>query len=204
MNIQKSGEVTKRILDIFVSIICIVIFSPLFIIIPILIKIDSKGPVFFVQERVGKNGKLFCAYKFRTMIVHDENQFKKEYSHENIQSLIFQEKNDPRITRVGIILRRGFDELPQLFNVLKGEMSLVGPRPEIPEIVKLYNEKQKKRLMVKPGITGLAIIKGRGDLTLKETINIDLDYIEKWTLWLDIKILLQTLYVVLIEGKGAR
>lgn len=205
MNIRNSKVIIKRILDIFVSIVCLIIFSPfIIIIIPILIKIDSKGPVFFIQERVGKNGKHFYVYKFRTMIVHDENQYKKKYSKNNIQSLIFQEKNDPRITRFGTILRRGFDELPQLFNVLKGEMSLVGPRPEIPEIVKLYNEKQEKRLIVKPGITGLAILKGRGDLALDETINIDLEYIENWTLWFDLKILFRTLYVVLIEGKGAR
>lgn len=204
MRIEKNKKIIKRILDFFCSLICITIFSPFFIIVPILIKLDSKGPVFFIQERVGKNGKHFFAYKFRTMVVHDEKSYQREYTKENIQGLIFQEKDDPRVTRIGKVLRRGFDELPQLFNVLKGEMSLVGPRPEIPKIVNFYNEKQKIRLTVKPGITGLAIIRGRGDLTLEETINIDLEYIKDWTLWLDIKILFQTLFVVIIKGKGAR
>ena len=198
------GLFIKRIIDISGSIVCIIIFSPVFIITPILIKIDSKGPVFFIQKRVGKNGLIYNTYKFRTMFINDEKGFNQKFEDRDIKNLIFQEKNDPRITRVGRILRRGFDELPQLFNVLKGDMSLVGPRPEIPEIVKLYDERQKIRLKVKPGITGLAIIRGRGDIPLEETINIDLEYIKNWSVWLDIKILFKTLYVVLITGRGAR
>lgn len=204
MEQDKYGKITKRIIDIVSSFICIIIFSPVFIIAPILIKIDSKGPVLFIQKRVGKNGKYYNTYKFRTMVVNDENNFYKKFKAENIKELIFQEENDPRITKIGKILRRGFDELPQLFNVLKGDMSLVGPRPEIPEIVKLYDERHKIRLKVKPGITGLAIIRGRGDIPLEETINIDLEYIKNWSVWLDIKILFKTLYVILITGRGAR
>lgn len=204
MLMNKWQEKIKRIIDILGSLICVAVFSPIFIIFPILIKIDSKGPVLFIQKRVGENGKLFNAYKFRTMIIHNEEDFKKEYTRENITELIFQDKNDPRITKIGKILRRGFDELPQLFNVLKGEMSLVGPRPEIPEIVKLYNERQKIRLQFKPGITGLAIINGRAEIPLEETINYDIEYIEHWSLWLDFEILFKTLYVVLVTGKGAR
>lgn len=200
----KYGKITKRIIDIVGSFICIIIFSPVFIVAPILIKLDSKGPVLFIQKRVGKDGKYYNTYKFRTMVVNDENIFYKKFKAENIKELIFQEENDPRITKIGKILRRGFDELPQLFNVLKGDMSLVGPRPEIPEIVKLYDERQKIRLKVKPGITGLAIIKGRGNIPLEKTINIDLEYIKNCSVWLDIKILIKTLYVILITGRGAR
>ena len=204
MKTNKCEEILKRIIDVFGSLICIIIFSPVFIVAPILIRLDSKGPVFFKQKRVGKDVKYFIAYKFRSMVYNADKILKKDYSTEELSDLIFQEKDDPRITRIGRILRRGFDELPQLFSVLKGDMSLVGPRPEIPEIVKLYNRKQKQRLNVKPGITGLAIINGRGDITLEETINYDIEYIKNWSLWLDIKILIKTLYVILVTGRGAR
>ncbi len=152
---------------------------------------------------MGKNGKVFKIYKFRTMTVGAEN-LSPSYGREDLSKLRFQQEYDHRITRMGKFLRRGFDELPGLINVLKGEMSLVGPRPEVPEIVELYDARERKRLEVKPGITGLVIVRGRGDLTIQETIDYDLKYVEDQSLLLDARILLQTLWVVLMSGRGAR
>lgn len=193
----------KRLTDIVVSLIMLTLLIPFFLIVAILIKLDSKGPIFFTQERVGNNNKLFKAYKFRTMILEVENP-PPIYSRQDLSKVRFQQKDDSRITRMGRFLRRGFDELPGLINVLNGEMSLVGPRPEVAEIVELYDVKDRKRLEVKPGITGLSIIHGRGDLTIRQTIDWDLKYVEDQSFLLDMKILLQTLWVVLLAGRGAR
>jgi len=170
----------------------LIVLLPIFAIIGVLIKLDSKGPVFFVQERAGKDGKIFKAYKLRT-IVQGADKITK--------GIIFDEKN-PYITKVGKFLRRtGFDELVQLINVFKGDMSLVGPRPTLPYQIKNYNNIQKKRLSVKPGITGWALINGRNSLTWTKRIELDLWYIKHWSIWLDIKILISTIYVV-IKGEG--
>ena len=195
--------VLKRIVDTVIASVGIVLVGPFFSIVALLIKLDSRGPAFFLQERVGKNGKLFRVYKLRTMISKAED-FSPSYNREDLSSMSFQQKDDPRITRMGKFLRRGFDELPELVNVLKGEMSLVGPRPEVSEIVQLYNEREKKRLQVKPGITCTSIICGRGDLTIQETIDYDLEYIQNQSFLLDAKILVQTSWVVLVTGRGAR
>ena len=189
--------------DVIASIIGLILFLPFFVVVAILIKLDSKGPVLFIQERVGKNGRLFKSYKLRTMISEAEN-LSPSYNREDFNKVAYQLRDDPRITRMGRFLRRGFDELPGLINVLSGEMSLVGPRPEVPEIVELYQESEMKRLQVKPGITGPSIIYGRGDLTIRDTIDCDLRYIADQSFILDIKILFQTLWVVLVSGRGAR
>jgi len=193
------GRIIKRIVDIVGSIFALIITSPLFFIIPIIIKIDSKGPVFFKQKRVGLD-KNFDFLKFRTMREGAEKEHLKLMKKHGI---MFKLKNDPRVTRVGKFLRRtSLDEIPQFINVLKGEMSLVGPRPPMPEEVAHYNHWQKKRLGVKPGITGLWQVSGRSDLSFKEWVKLDKYYIENWSLALDLQILFRT-FIVLINKVGA-
>ena len=175
-----------------VSGIALIILLPIFGIIGILIKLDSKGPIFFIQERIGKDGKPFKIIKFRTMITGKEEETKKMEINEN----------NPYVTSFGKLLRRtGFDEMGQLINVLKGNMSLVGPRPTLLYQVKNYNEFEKKRLIIKPGITSWALINGRNSLTWLETIKLDIWYINNWSFWLDIKILIKTIIVV-VKAEG--
>ncbi len=178
----------KRITDITLSITGLLLSVPLcFCIIPA-IKLTSKGPVFFRQERAGKDGKVFMIYKFRTMV---NNAVQMGAGHKVVV-------DDPRITRPGRFLRRtSLDELPQLFNVLKGEMSLIGPRPTLLYQVNQYNERQKVRLRMKPGITGWAQVNGRNGLTWPDRIELDVWYVENWSLLLDLLILFRTIAVVL-------
>ncbi len=187
----------KRISDIVLSLVGIIILLPVYLIIAIAIKLDSKGPVVFKQIRVGKNGRNFMIYKFRTMVVSAESQRKLEIDPENMDNFVFQSKSDSRITKVGKFLRNSsLDEIPQLFNVLFGNMSLVGPRPEIPEVVKYYPKVYYQRLLVLPGITGLAQVSGRGEIELGKTIFYDLTYINNFSIWFDIKILFDTIFKV--------
>jgi len=211
------GRILKRAFDIFFSLVALILLSPLLALIALLIKIDSKGPVFYKHKRVGQNGRLFDLLKFRTMkweycsgegypcknveeVFHKAlknpqlyNEFKKEY----------KLKEDPRLTRLGKFLRRlSLDELPQFFNVLKGEMSLVGPRPMVEKEIAGYGQSQYRFIMVKPGITGLWQISGRSNLGPKDREKLDLYYIENWSLWLDLKIILRTIPVLLTK-KGA-
>ena len=193
----------KRCLDIVLSLGSLIILSPLFLVLIIAIKIDSKGPAVFKQVRVGKDEKDFVIYKFRTMIVDAEKKKTLEIDPENINNFVFQSKEDNRITKVGAFLRKSsLDELPQLFNVLIGNMSLVGPRPEIPDVVKYYPESYRQRLMVLPGITGLAQINGRSEIELGKTVYFDLNYIKDFSIWLDIKILFGTVISV-FKKEGA-
>jgi len=194
----------KRVFDLAVSSVALVVLSPLFALIAVLIKLGSKGPVFFKQTRVGLNGRLFNFYKFRSM-VPDAEQRKEELAHLNgMSGPVFKAKDDPRITWIGKRLRRAsLDELPQLWNVFRGDMSIVGPRPPVPKEVELYERWQRRRLSVKPGLTCLWQIRGRNLITdFNEWVRLDLEYIDQWSFSLDMKIILKTIPVVL-TGKGA-
>lgn len=189
--------IIKRFFDVILSIAFIVLLSPFMIIIAAAIKFDSRGRVIFTQKRVGRHSRIFTIYKFRTMVKDAEAKFKLDINAEDLGSLVFQDKNDSRITKVGHFLRKtSLDELPQLLNVLFGNMSLVGPRPEIPAVADYYDERQKLRLIVNPGITGLAQVSGRGEIELEKTIEHDLEYIRTFSILLDIKILLRTVSAV--------
>lgn len=193
----------KRLMDIIFSLIGIIILSPIFLILTIWIKLDSKGPAVFKQVRVGKDGKNFTIYKFRTMVISAESKKELEIDPSNMDNFVFQSRSDNRVTKAGAFLRKtSLDEIPQLFNVLFGHMSLIGPRPEIPDVVKYYPENYYQRLLVLPGITGLAQVNGRGEIELGKTIYYDLTYIKNFSLWLDIKILFQTV-VKVFKSEGA-
>jgi exopolysaccharide biosynthesis polyprenyl glycosylphosphotransferase len=197
-------HLTKRILDFAVSLVSIIILAPLFLLTAPLIKLTSPGPLFFIQERVGLNKRRFRLYKFRTMVA-DAEQRQKEIGHLNEASgPVFKIKNDPRITRVGKFLRKtSIDELPQLFNVLKGNMSLVGPRPlPVRDYEGFRQDWQRRRFSVRPGITCLWQINGRSSIPFEKWMELDMQYIDQWSLWMDFKILAKTIPAVL-KGAGA-
>lgn len=179
----------KRAFDLFVSItlLLLLIAIPVMIIIPIVIRLTSKGPAVFTQERMGKDGKVFKIYKFRTMKIPSESYDKDGNMLEPKQ----------RITKVGAFLRKtSLDELMQIFNIINGTMSIVGPRPTLPYQTERYDDRQRKRLNMRPGITGWAQVNGRNDITWSEKIEYDIDYVENYSLWFDIKILFKTVAVV--------
>lgn len=195
----------KRGLDILGGIVGLIITGIVTLFLAPAIKIDSKGPVFFSQTRIGKNGRRFKIYKFRSMYM-DAEERKKELEDKNeMNGLMFKMEDDPRITKVGAFIRKtSLDEFPQFLNVLKGEMSLVGTRPPTEEEFKNYNEHYRRRLSMTPGLTGLWQISGRSDITdFDEVVKLDLEYIDNWSLTEDIRIILKTVYVVFF-GKGAR
>jgi exopolysaccharide biosynthesis polyprenyl glycosylphosphotransferase len=193
----------KRLLDITASAIGLLVLSPLFVLVALLVKMTSPGPVFFVQYRVGMNQRRFRLFKFRSM-VKDADEKKKELEHFNeVDGPAFKMGDDPRITKIGKFLRKtSIDELPQLFNVIKGEMSLVGPRPPLPGEVSKYEWLFRRRLSVKPGITCVWQISGRSNTSFEEWMSMDKEYVENWSLLLDFKILLLTIPAVLF-GRGA-
>jgi len=192
----------KRLFDIIASVFLLMVLSPIIILAAVLIKLDSKGPVLFMQDRVGKDGNVFKMYKFRSMYIDAEERLKELRYLNEAKGPIFKIKNDPRVTRIGKFLRKSsIDELLQLINVIKGEMSLVGPRPPLPREVKKYTLKQKLRLAITPGITGLWQVSGRSKLTFDDMVNLDLYYIENKNILLDLKILIKTIPAVLkMEG----
>lgn len=188
----------KNLIDFVLGGMLFLIFIPIYLVVGLLIKLDSRGPVFYKQKRYTKGFKPFYIYKFRTMYVGADKRLAKLRKHSEVDGPIFKMKNDPRVTKVGRFLRKlSVDELPQIINVLRGEMSLVGPRPPLPEEVKKYEEWQKKRLNVKQGITGFWQVSGRSELNFEEMVRLDLYYIQNWSIGMDIRILLKTVPAVL-------
>lgn len=202
---KKVYEAIKRFIDIIGGLVGIILFSPLCLFLIIAIKLDSPGPAIFVHKRYGKGGKFIKVYKFRSMYQNAEEMMKyltpeqKKEWEEN-----FKLKDDPRVTRIGKFLRKtSLDEIPQFFNVLKGDMSLVGPRPIVEKELAKYGEYANKLLSVKPGITGLWQVNGRSDITYRERVLLDMEYIDNRSLLLDMKILFKTIFIIFKKSAGA-
>jgi lipopolysaccharide/colanic/teichoic acid biosynthesis glycosyltransferase len=193
----------KRSLDVAVSGLGLILLAPLFLVVGALVRLTSSGPVFFVQRRVGRDGRPFSIVKFRSMY-RDAHGRRDEHVELNMhRGPIFKVKDDPRITPVGRLIRRlSIDELPQLVNVLMGDMSLVGPRPCLPEEFRTYGERELQRLLVKPGITCIWQVSGRSDVDFDTWVDMDLSYIASWSLLLDLRLLALTLPAV-VSGRGA-
>jgi exopolysaccharide biosynthesis polyprenyl glycosylphosphotransferase len=196
-------RLVKAVFDVTVAALLLVLAAPLLAAVALLVRLDSPGPVLFRQTRVGKNGEPFEIVKFRTMYVDAELRLEAMRERNEHSGVLFKIRRDPRVTRCGRILRRySLDELPQLINVVLGDMSLVGPRPPLPAEVARYPLDMRRRLVVKPGMTGLWQVSGRSDLSWDESIRLDLRYVENWTLTADLVILMRTAMVVL-RGSGA-
>lgn len=194
----------KRLFDIWAALAAITLLSPIFIITGLIIYLSDRGPLIYSQIRVGKNGRHFKFYKFRSMVVNAD-RLKDELlkQNESLEGVIFKMKRDPRVTPVGRFIRKfSIDELPQLFNVLRGDMSLVGPRPPLPREVELYTLEDRKRLHVIPGITCIWQVSGRSEIPFKQQVELDKEYIRSRSFWKDMLILLKTIPVVIL-GKGA-
>ncbi len=203
-NVYPVYEIAKRIFDIVASITGIILLSPVFIITAILIKLTSKGPVIFIQERNGYKGKIFKMYKFRSMVVDAEELLKHLEGKNEVSGHMFKIKNDPRTTKIGKFIRKtSIDELPQLFNVLKGDMSMVGPRPPLVREVVNYDKWHNLRMSVKPGITGLWQISKRNSVGFDEMVRLDLKYIRERNFWYDLKLILKTVPVIFGDNNAS-
>jgi lipopolysaccharide/colanic/teichoic acid biosynthesis glycosyltransferase len=197
--------VLKRSIDVVGSVVGLVVLAPLFVLVAIAVKLTSRGPIFFAQDRCGLGARRFRFYKFRTM-VEDAEQRKAELAHLNeMKGPVFKIRRDPRVTKIGAILRKtSVDELPQLWNVLTGHMSLVGPRPPLPDEVERYDARQAQRMSVMPGITGMWQVSGRSTLPdFDMWLELDLRYAREQSIWLDLRILMKTLIVV-VSARGAQ
>ncbi|MFT8348176.1 sugar transferase [Clostridium saccharoperbutylacetonicum] len=187
----------KRMMDIICSLIGLIALVPIFLIVAVAIKIESKGPIVFIQKRVGKDGKTFGIYKFRSMVVNAEELKDKLSDKNEISGPMFKIKKDPRITKVGKFIRKtSIDELPQLINVLRGEMSLVGPRPSLPDEVMKFENWMMQRLSVKPGLTCYWQVSGRNDIGFREWMKLDVKYVEERSLLVDIQLIFKTFFVL--------
>ncbi|HEY6790726.1 MAG TPA: sugar transferase, partial [Trebonia sp.] len=202
---QLSGarQVLKGMFDRVVAIVALVLLSPLLLAFAAAIRLSDRGPALFTQTRVGKHGEDFRIYKFRTMVVDAEARLAELRTHNEHDGVLFKMRRDPRITAIGAYLRKySIDELPQLINVVRGEMSLVGPRPALPDETARYADHVRRRLAVKPGLTGMWQVNGRSDLSWEESVRLDLRYVENWSFALDLQILWKTI-AVLLRGSGA-
>jgi exopolysaccharide biosynthesis polyprenyl glycosylphosphotransferase len=202
---QLSGprQVLKDLFDRSVAALALMVLTPLMLAIAVAVKLSDKGPALFTQTRVGKDGKPFRIYKFRTMVVDAEARLAEIRQSNEFDGVLFKVRKDPRITEIGARLRKwSFDELPQLINVLRGDMSLVGPRPALPEEAAVYADHVRRRLVVKPGLTGMWQVNGRSDLSWEETVRLDLRYVENWSFALDLQIMWKT-FSVIFRGSGA-
>jgi lipopolysaccharide/colanic/teichoic acid biosynthesis glycosyltransferase len=202
-DVSRSTLLLKQILDVLVASVLLVALSPLILLVGLAIKLDSRGPILFRQTRVGLNGRCFRMLKFRTMVRDAEARLAEVVPIDQLPEPMFKLARDPRVTRVGRILRRAsLDELPQFWNVLRGEMSLVGPRPEEEQFVELYGPQHLVRLQVKPGVTGPMQINGRGELRLEERLAVEREYVENLSVGRDMRILALTAAAV-VGGRGA-
>lgn len=194
----------KSLLGKMLSIVGLTLLSPLFLIVFLSLKLtEPKAPALFKQIRNGKDTKEFNIYKFRTMHVDAEDRIEELVQFNEVEGAMFKMKNDPRVTKIGHFLRKtSIDELPQLINVLKGEMALVGPRPPLPRELTEYSDYDLQRLMVTPGCTGLWQVSGRNELSFDEMVELDLAYIKKMSLWMDLKIILKTFFVMVVPKNG--
>jgi lipopolysaccharide/colanic/teichoic acid biosynthesis glycosyltransferase len=193
----------KRLLDIVLSFVLLVVMAPLLVVTALAVKVSSPGPVFYIDWRVGRGGQLYKMYKFRSMYRDAKRRLDELRAHNEVTGPVFKMRRDPRITPVGRVLRKlSIDEIPQLFNVLAGQMSLVGPRPPLPREYEAYTARQRQRLTVRPGLTCTWQVSGRSDIPFEQWIDMDLEYIRSWTMRKDIALLLRTIPAVL-SGRGA-